>query len=99
MKKGSYSINVSRGKTTKTPDLVAALKTGQLAAAGLDVTDPEPLPDGHELWQMDNVIITSHIAGRSQFSKGRVQKMFVENVKRWAGGIPLLNVVDKLKGY
>jgi phosphoglycerate dehydrogenase-like enzyme len=99
IKKGCYYINVSRGKTTKTDALVAALKSGQLAGAGLDVTDPEPLPDGHELWDMENVIITSHIAGRSQFSKGRVQKMFVENVKRWAAGLPLLNVVDKHKGY
>ncbi len=99
MKQGSYYVNVSRGKTTKTEALVDALKSGHVAGAGLDVTDPEPLPDGHELWQMDNVVITSHIAGRSQFSKGRVQKLFIANVKRWASGMPLLNVVDKRKGY
>jgi D-2-hydroxyacid dehydrogenase (NADP+) len=99
MKQGAYYINVSRGKTTKTDALVEALKSGHITGAGLDVTDPEPLPDGHELWQMDNVVITSHIAGQSQFSKARVQKLFVENVKRWASDKPLLNVVDKRKGY
>jgi phosphoglycerate dehydrogenase-like enzyme len=99
MKKGAYFINVSRGKLVKTEALVAALKSGQLAGVGLDVTDPEPLPPDHPLWQEDNAIITSHIAGRSQLGYARVQGVFVENVARFAGGRPLLNVVDKTKGY
>ncbi len=99
MKKGAWFINVSRGKTTNTDALVAALKSGALSGAGLDVTDPEPLPDGHELWSMPNVVITPHIAGQSQFSKQRVQSVFVENVRRWINSQPLLNIVDKQKGY
>jgi phosphoglycerate dehydrogenase-like enzyme len=99
MKPGSWFINVSRGKTVVTSALTEALQSKHLAGAGLDVTDPEPLPADHPLWQMDNVIITSHIAGRSQLGHDRVAKMFVENVKRWTNSLPLLNKVDKSKGY
>jgi phosphoglycerate dehydrogenase-like enzyme len=83
----------------KTDALLEALHSGQLAGAGLDVTDPEPLPDGHPLWVEPNAIVTSHIAGRSQLSWGRVQNVFCENVLRMAGGLAMLNVVDKRKGY
>ena len=99
MKKGAFFINVSRGKTTKTAALVAALKDGRIAGAGLDVTDPEPLPADHELWDLPNVIVTPHIAGRSQFGQERVRKVFVENVLRYSQGLAMLNVVDKRKGY
>lgn len=99
MKPGSFFINVSRGKIVKTPALLAALKSGHLAGAGLDVTDPEPLPPEHELWQQSNVIITSHIAAQSQYSHGRMQDVFVENVHRFVHGFPLLNQVDKEMGF
>lgn len=99
MKPGAYFINVSRGKLVQTPALVAALQSGKLAGAGLDVTDPEPLSPDSPLWAMENVIITSHTAGQSQFSQTRVQAVFVENVRRFALGLPLLNVVDKQAGY
>jgi D-2-hydroxyacid dehydrogenase (NADP+) len=99
MKKGSYLINVSRGKIVKTEALLDALRSGQLAGAGLDVTDPEPLPAEHPLWSQPNAIVTSHIAGRSQFSWSRVQNVFCENVLRVARGLAMLNVVDKRKGY
>jgi phosphoglycerate dehydrogenase-like enzyme len=99
MKKGSYFINVSRGKLVQTPALVVALKSGHLAGAGLDVTDPEPLPPEHELWKQTNVIITSHISGRSQFSSLRMQDVFVENVHRFVHGFPLLNQVNKEMGF
>jgi phosphoglycerate dehydrogenase-like enzyme len=100
MRKGAYFINVSRGKLAQTDALVEALQSGHLAGAGLDVTDPEPLPAGHPLWEMPHVVITSHVAGRSQRSWDRVQEVFVENVTRLArGGRPLLNVVDKAKGF
>jgi len=99
MKRGAYFLNVSRGKIVKTDALLDALKSGQLAGAGLDVTDPEPLPSDHPLWQQPNAVITSHIAGRSQLSWQRVQTIFVTNVERWTRGQPLLNVVDKAKGY
>jgi phosphoglycerate dehydrogenase-like enzyme len=99
MKKGTYFINVSRGKLVKTDAMIEALKSGHLAGAGLDVTDPEPLPDGHPLWDAPNVIITSHIAGRSQLSYARVEGVFADNVRRFAGGLAMLNMVDKVKGY
>ena len=99
MKRGAYLVNVARGKLVQTDALMDALGSGKLAGAGLDVTDPEPLPAEHPLWQQPNVVITSHIAGQSQFSWERVQRVFVDNVQRFAGGLPMLNVVDKAKGY
>ena len=99
MKKGAYFINVSRGKLVKTPALLAALTSGHLAGAGLDVTDPEPLPSDHGLWKLPNVIITSHIAAQSQYSHDRMQDVFVENVRRYINGLPMLNQVDKEMGF
>ncbi len=99
MKPGAYFINVSRGKLVQTPALLAALLSGHLAGAGLDVTDPEPLPPDHELWKQSNVIITSHIAAQSQYSFNRMQDVFVENVHRFVHGFPLLNQVDKEMGF
>ena len=99
MKPGAYFINVSRGKLVKTPAMVEALKNDHLAGAGLDVTDPEPLPQDHELWSMPNVVITSHIAARSQYSADRMMAVFSENVQRYVNGYPLLNLVDKEMGF
>jgi phosphoglycerate dehydrogenase-like enzyme len=99
MRKGSYFINVSRGKLVKTNELMDALTSGHLAGAGLDVTDPEPLHSDHKLWDVPNVIITPHTSGRSQHSYNRMQKVFVENVKRFVNGYPLLNQVDKVAGF
>ena len=95
---GAIFVNVGRGATVDTDALLAALKTGAVSGAGLDVTDPEPLPDGHPLWQLDNVIITPHVAGRG----GERERHFVlltENLRRYAAGDALLNVVDPDKGY
>ena len=99
MKKGSFFIAVSRGGTYDLNGLVKALDSQRLAAAGVDVTDPEPLPAGHPLWKFKNVIITSHIAGRSDQDRGRMLGTVKENIRRFANGEPLLNVVDKHKGY
>ena len=99
MKRGAYFINVSRGKTTRTEALVQALESGRLAGAGIDVVDPEPLPPSHALWKMTNVVITPHIAGQSDQLDERRLELFIQNVRRFAKGIPLLNVVDKRKGY
>ncbi|MDA2928153.1 D-2-hydroxyacid dehydrogenase [Acidobacteria bacterium AH-259-G07] len=99
MKPGAYFINVSRGKTVQTAALVEALKGGHLAGAGLDVTDPEPLPKGHPLWSLDNVVITPHLAGRSDQVWRRRIELFKENMRRFVEGLPLLHVVDKNKGY
>lgn len=99
MKRGAYLINVARGKLVQTDALLDALKSEKIAGAALDVTDPEPLPADHALWAQPNVVVTSHIAGRSQFSWERVQRVFVDNATRFARGWPMLNVVDKRKGY
>jgi phosphoglycerate dehydrogenase-like enzyme len=97
-KKGAFFINVGRGPTVVTDDLVAALESGQLAGAGMDVTDPEPLPADHPLWQMDNVIITPHVSGRDS-NRARHLILLKENLRRFAAGDALLNVVDPQLGY
>jgi phosphoglycerate dehydrogenase-like enzyme len=99
MKKGAYFIAVSRGGLYQTPALVKALDSGHLGGAGLDVTDPEPLPKGHALWKFENVVITPHVAGQSDLMPKRRIELFKENIRRFAEGKPMLNVVDKQKGY
>ncbi len=99
MKQKSYFIAVSRGGVYDLGALVKALDSRRLTGAGVDVTDPEPLPEGHALWKFDNVIITPHVAGRSDQDRGRMLGIVKENIRRFAEGLPLLNVVDKHKGY
>ncbi len=100
MKKTAYFIVVSRGRLYDMDALVNALKTKQIAGAGVDVTDPaEPLPAGHPLWKFDNLIITPHIAGRSDGEHARYMAIFRENLRRFQNNEPLINVVDKEKGY
>ena len=99
MKQGAYFIAVSRGALYDLDSLVRALDGKRLSGAGLDVTDPEPLPKGHPLWKFDNVVVTPHIAGRSDKDRGRMIGTLKENIRRFAEGQPLLNVVDKQKGY
>ena len=99
MKQGSYFIAVSRGGLYDLNALVKGLDSKRLAGAGVDVTDPEPLPKGHALWKFDNAIITPHIAGRSDKDRARMIGTIKENIRRFAEGKPLLNVVDKQKGY
>jgi phosphoglycerate dehydrogenase-like enzyme len=99
MKRGAYFICVSRGTIYSTPALIAALESRQLAGAGLDVTDPEPLPADHPLWKFENVVITPHIAGASNSAQARVMDLLRENIRLFAAGQPLRNVVDKEKGY
>jgi phosphoglycerate dehydrogenase-like enzyme len=99
MKQGSYFIAVSRGGLYDLPSLVKALDSKKLAGAGVDVTDPEPLPKGNPLWKFDNVIVTPHIAGRSDKDRARMVGTIKENIRRFGDGKPLINVVDKNKGY
>jgi phosphoglycerate dehydrogenase-like enzyme len=99
MKKNSYFIAVSRGAIYDMPGLVKALDEKRLAGAGVDVTDPEPLPKDHPLWKFDNAVITPHIAGRSDMDAGRMVGTLKENLRRFTEGKPLINVVDKQKGY
>ena len=99
MKKGSYFIAVSRGGLYDTDALVKALDERHLAGAGMDVTNPEPLPAGHPLWKFNNVIITPHIAGQSDGINARRAELIKENIARFAKGETLVNIVDKQKGY
>jgi phosphoglycerate dehydrogenase-like enzyme len=95
----AFFINIGRGRTVETDALTQALRDGRIAGAGLDVTDPEPLPVDHELWGMPNVIITPHIGGDSDGHMERLWLLFRENLRRFANGEPLLSVVDKRRGY
>ncbi len=99
IKEGAFFVNVSRGKTVNTDALTAALTRGQLSGAGLDVTDPEPLPADHPLRSMANVVITPHIAGLSEHNRDRAIELVRANVLRFIENEPLLNVVDKSLGY
>ncbi|MEM0953577.1 MAG: D-2-hydroxyacid dehydrogenase [Pseudomonadota bacterium] len=99
MKPSAYFVSVGRGQSTVTADLVAALNAGDIAGAGLDVTDPEPLPQDHPLWGAPNVIITPHVAGRSREALGRMQALVLENYRRYLAGDALLSVVNIERGY
>ncbi|MCZ6679889.1 MAG: D-2-hydroxyacid dehydrogenase [Candidatus Poribacteria bacterium] len=96
---GSYLVNVSRGKVVDEDALIAALRSGKLAGAGLDVTYTEPCPPESPLWTEPNVILTSHSAGASQHIRARAMRLFIDNLHRYVKGESLVNVVDKQKGY
>jgi len=99
MKKSAYFINVSRGTVVDQEALARALKEGWIAGAGLDVTEPEPLPPSSELWDCPNLMITAHSAGFAPERHGRLVDLLTENVRRYSNGLPLMNVVDKERGY
>jgi phosphoglycerate dehydrogenase-like enzyme/glyoxylase-like metal-dependent hydrolase (beta-lactamase superfamily II) len=99
MKKSAYLINVGRGGLVKTTTLVHALENKKIAGAGLDVTDPEPLPDGHVLLRLPNAVISPHVGGQSPEAVERAWRVTRENVRRFVAGEPLLCVVNKEKGY
>lgn len=95
MKPGARFINIGRGRTVVTDDLVAALRSGRLAGAGLDVAAPEPLPADHPLWTLPGVLMTPHVAVMGAPNQARREAVLIENCRRFAAGEPLLNVVDK----
>jgi phosphoglycerate dehydrogenase-like enzyme len=97
MKRGSYIINIARGGLIKLDDLLAALTSGHLAGAGLDVSEIEPLPPGHALWNQPGVLITPHTAinGAAEDQRQRRNQILIDNAKRFAAGEPLDRVVDK----
>jgi phosphoglycerate dehydrogenase-like enzyme len=99
MKPSSWLINVARGDLVVTIDLVAALEEGFIAGAGLDVTDPEPLPDGHPLWEMENVLITPHVANTWDMAFPELTALIERNVAHFAAGEPLEGLVDVDLGY
>jgi phosphoglycerate dehydrogenase-like enzyme len=99
MKPGAYFVNVSRGVTVDTDALWRAVSSQRLAGAGLDVVDPEPLPPSHPLLGHPNVIISDHLAGISDNLRARNFDLISTNIRRFIGGLPLINVVDKTRGY
>ncbi|HWP84349.1 MAG TPA: D-2-hydroxyacid dehydrogenase [Terriglobia bacterium] len=99
MKSTAYLINVARGTLVQTEALIAALNSGVIAGAALDVTDPEPLPSDHPLWGLPNVLITPHLGGASDRFWERESALLRENLRRYLAGQPLLNVVEKSRGY
>ena len=99
MTPGAYFINVGRGKSVVTDDLIDALNSGHLGGAALDVQDPEPLPAGHPLWSARNVIITPHISAGSDVQMQRFWLLVRENLRRYTMGERMLNVVDIERGY
>jgi phosphoglycerate dehydrogenase-like enzyme len=95
MKRGAFFINIGRGMTTRLDDLVAALRAGEIAGAGLDVFEQEPLPADHPLWTTPGVLITPHTAGFGPHLDERRLEILLDNCRRFGAGRPLRNVVDK----
>jgi phosphoglycerate dehydrogenase-like enzyme len=99
MKRSAYLINVGRGAIVNLADLTAALEAGEIAGAGLDVFEVEPLPPDHPLWSLPNVILTPHVAGYSPLIAARHLELLVDNIGRFLRGKPLRNVVDKERWF
>ena len=95
MKKTAYLINISRGVVVDLAALTSALQAGEIAGAGLDVFETEPLPADHPLWDMENVIITPHTAGSGPHTAERRIEVVTANLRRYVAGEPVRNVVDK----
>jgi phosphoglycerate dehydrogenase-like enzyme len=94
-----WLVNVARGRHVVTDELVAVLRENVIGGAALDVTDPEPLPDGHPLWSLSNCIITPHVGNTPEMATPLLAARISENMRRWASGEPLLGLVDPALGY
>lgn len=99
MQNHALLITIGRGQTVQTDALVEALNNGEIGGAGIDVVEPEPLPDDHPLWQCPNTVITPHMAGNAPERAARNEELVLENLSRFAKGQPLLSAVDKTLGY
>jgi phosphoglycerate dehydrogenase-like enzyme len=99
MRPGAILVNVGRGGSVVQDDLVAALRSGRLAGAGLDVTEPEPLPAGHPLYSLPNVILTPHVAADTDLGNGARWAIVRENLRRYAAGEAMLSEVVLETGY
>jgi phosphoglycerate dehydrogenase-like enzyme len=99
MKPGAMIYNVGRGPVVSTEALIDALRSDHLGGAGLDVTDPEPLPPDSPLWEMENVLITAHTSGSTPRYWDRLGALIAENIRRNQRGEALLNIVDLTEGY
>jgi phosphoglycerate dehydrogenase-like enzyme len=94
-----WLVNVARGEHIVTDALVDALRSGAIAGAGLDVTDPEPLPEGHALWDLPNCMITPHVGNTPEMGLELLDRRVTENVRRFGAGDPLLGPVEVTLGY
>jgi phosphoglycerate dehydrogenase-like enzyme len=99
MKKTAFFINIGRGRTTRLDDLVAALEAKEIAGAGLDVYEIEPLPADHKLWTMPGVLLTPHTAGHGPYLDDRRLEVLLDNCRRFVAGTTLRNVVDKARWF
>lgn len=99
MKQDTLFINIGRGALVDEDALIAALRSGKLAGAVLDVAKQEPLPPDHELWDMDNVFVFPHSASTSKNENRRLTELFIDNLKRFLANQPLRNVYDTERGY
>lgn len=99
MQQSAYLINVTRGGIIDEDALCAALREGQIAGAGIDVTEIEPLPEESPLWDAPNIILTPHRAGSSQHRPRKIYEFFCAQLARYLKGEPVLNIIDKTKGY
>jgi phosphoglycerate dehydrogenase-like enzyme len=99
MKDDAYLVNVSRGGTVDLDALTEELRAGRFAGVGLDVTNPEPLPKDHPIRYFDRVMVTPHLAGRSDRLRERNFDLITTNIRRFIAGLPLVNVVDKIAGF
>jgi phosphoglycerate dehydrogenase-like enzyme len=99
MKQTAYFINIGRGMTTRLDDLVAALRAGEIAGAGLDVFEQEPLPAEHPLWTMKGVLITPHMAGHGPYLNERRYQILLDNCRAMLAGALMRNVVDKANWF
>jgi phosphoglycerate dehydrogenase-like enzyme len=99
MKKGAWLVNVGRGSAIIEPDLIAALESGHLGGAALDVTQTEPLPEDSPLWKLENLILTPHIAGGGPNFYRKVEALLRRNAQNFVEGKPLENLIDRTKGY
>jgi phosphoglycerate dehydrogenase-like enzyme len=99
MREDAWLVNVARGSLVDMDALVDALRAGAIAGAALDVTDPEPLPDGHPLWELENVLITPHVATPPESERRHFAARVRENVRRLAAGEELEGLIDPEGGY
>jgi phosphoglycerate dehydrogenase-like enzyme len=99
MKRSAFFINIGRGMTTRLDDLVAALRAGEIAGAGLDVFEREPLPADHPLWTLPGVLLTPHTAGHGPYLDERRFEVLSDNCRRFAAGRELRNLVDKSRWF
>jgi len=99
MKPSAYFVNVGRGASVDEAALADALRARRIAGAAVDVFAQEPPPSGHPLYALDNVIVSPHVSGFLPSYDDKCTDLFAENLRRFLAGAPLLNLIDRAKGY